>query len=130
MIDKVPVVTGANKGIGYGIVNQLCKRGVKVVYLTARDVTKGTESVKALEAEGYQPLFHQLDVTNGESVKKFADFIKSRHSGIDILINNAGIATKDITGVSYEDAIEVINTNFNSLLTIEIYRLIRCTQAS
>ncbi|CAH4023030.1 unnamed protein product [Pieris brassicae] len=79
------------------------------------------ESVKALEAEGYHPIFQQLDVTDGESVKKFADFVKNRHSGIDILINNAGIVSKDITGVSYEDAIVVINTNFNSILTVEKY---------
>ncbi|XP_045484313.1 carbonyl reductase [NADPH] 1-like [Pieris rapae] len=114
MIDKVAVVTGANKGIGYGIVNQLCKRGVKVVYLTARDETKGRGSVKALEAEGYHPIFHQLDVTDGETVKNFADFVKNRHAGIDILINNAGIRTHEC----------------NKKKLIEIYLLIPCTQAS
>ena len=35
--------------------------------------------------------FHQLDIDNAESIAKFANFIKEKHQGLDILINNAAI---------------------------------------
>ncbi|CAK1542334.1 unnamed protein product [Leptosia nina] len=121
MFDKVAVVTGANKGIGYGVVKELCMREVKKVYLTARDVKRGTDAVEALKKEGYDPIFHQLEVTDEESVKKFAEFLKAEHGGIDILINNAAVMTQTFDKVTYEDATRVINVNFYSILLIEKY---------
>ncbi len=38
--------------------------------------------------------FHQLDITNVESIRRLANHIKKKHGGLDILINNAGIAFK------------------------------------
>lgn len=38
--------------------------------------------------------FHQLDITNVESIRRLADFFKKTHDGLDILINNAAIAFK------------------------------------
>ncbi|XP_045512357.1 carbonyl reductase [NADPH] 3-like [Pieris brassicae] len=121
MIGKVAVVTGANQGIGFGIIKLLCKRGVKTVYLTARDEKRGTEAVKTLNSKGLFPVFHQLDITNEESIKKFEYFIKNRHRCIDILVNNAAVACKTFSEVTYDDAKNVINVNFNSILTMEKY---------
>ena len=42
-------MTGGNKGIGYAIVKDLCTKFDGAVYLTARDVARGTEAVKKLE---------------------------------------------------------------------------------
>jgi carbonyl reductase 1 len=46
-------VTGGNKGIGYAIVKDLCTKFDGAVYLTARDVGRGEEAVKNLEAVSY-----------------------------------------------------------------------------
>ncbi|CAG4934742.1 unnamed protein product [Colias eurytheme] len=119
MLDKVAIVTGANKGIGFAIVKELCRRGVKTVYLTARDVKRGTDAVNSLKNEGFNPIFHQLEVTDKKSVQAFADHIKKNHNGIDILINNAAVISEFNT--KYEDAYNVINVNFNSILIIEEY---------
>lgn len=89
---KVAVVTGSNKGIGFAIVKGLCEKYDGDVYLTARDVNRGQEAVKNLKALGYNPLFHQLDITDQNSVNTFRDHIKTKHGGLDILINNAGVA--------------------------------------
>ncbi|XP_022126189.2 (+)-neomenthol dehydrogenase-like [Pieris rapae] len=121
MINKVAIVTGANKGIGFGIVKELCRRGVSHVYLTSRDVKKGLEAVNNLKREGYNPFFHQLDITNEESVIRFAGFVKIELRGIDILFNNAAVAGDNVTGATYEDAKNVISVNFDSILTIEKY---------
>ncbi|XP_045775650.1 carbonyl reductase [NADPH] 1-like [Maniola jurtina] len=121
MADKVAVVTGSNKGIGYGIVRELCKRGVGHVYLTARDVKRGQEAVKNLNKEGFNPLFHQLEVTDKNSVKAFAAHLKQKHGGLDILINNAGLITSNLTKTTYGDSLQVININYYSVLTIQEY---------
>ncbi|XP_023943189.1 carbonyl reductase [NADPH] 1-like [Bicyclus anynana] len=119
MAEKVAVVTGSNKGIGYGIVRELCKRGVGYVYLTARDVKRGKEAVESLKKEGFKPLFHQLEVTDKNSVKSFAAYLKEKHGGLDILINNAGLITANFTETTYEDSVQVINVNYYSILTLQ-----------
>ena len=91
---KVAVVTGANKGIGLAIVKNLIPKFNGDVYLTSRNVTLGQESVEKLKSQGLEPKFHQLDINKEESVVKLRDHIKEKYGGIDVLINNAGIAFK------------------------------------
>lgn len=119
MAEKVAVVTGSNKGLGFAIVKGLCKHFNGVVYLTARDKTRGLEAVEKLEKLGLQPKFHILDVSNEESVKKFAEFLKIEHGRLDVLVNNAAILEWDEVYPSYEAAKRNIDVNYKSLLTIE-----------
>lgn len=121
MSDKVAVVTGSNKGIGYAIVKELCKRGVGTVYLTARDVARGKEAVEELKKEGFNPQFYQLEVTDKESVKALAKYLKEKHGGLDILINNAGVIVQDLYNSTYEDSKRVIDINYRSILIIQEY---------
>ncbi|CAH3129079.1 unnamed protein product [Porites lobata] len=116
---KVAVVTGANKGIGYAIVKKLCKEFSGTVILTARDEQRGQEAVKSLNKEGCSPKFHQLDIISLESIQKFKTFIEQEYGGIDILINNAGIAYKMASTASFTEQAEVtLRTNFQGTLDI------------
>ncbi|XP_065859501.1 (+)-neomenthol dehydrogenase-like [Euphorbia lathyris] len=85
------VVTGANKGIGFGICEQLASKGI-VVILTARDEKRGLDAVQKLKDSGLSDyvVFHQLDVADSASIAAFADFITTQFGKLDILINNAG----------------------------------------
>ncbi len=75
----------------------LCKQlDNGIVYLTARDEGRGKEAVAKLNQEGLQPKFHQLDINDGESIARLREHLKKTHGGLDILINNAGIAFKVI----------------------------------
>ncbi|XP_022080031.1 carbonyl reductase [NADPH] 3-like [Acanthaster planci] len=95
---RVAVVSGGNKGIGFAIVRALCKQlDNGIVYLTARNEERGREAVARLNRVGLQPKFHQLDVTDPASVSKLRDFLQKTHGGLDILVNNAGIAFKEVT---------------------------------
>lgn len=67
------------------------------MYLTARDITRGQNAVKELEKEGLNPKFHQLDITDDDSISTFHDYLKEKYQGLDILVNNAAIAFKVIT---------------------------------
>ncbi|XP_049880177.1 carbonyl reductase [NADPH] 1-like [Pectinophora gossypiella] len=122
MAGKVAVVTGANRGLGYEVVRALCERVPEVtVYLTARDEVAGLQAVQELNKLGLNPQFHQLDVTNKQSVANLADFIKATHGGFDYLVNNAAILDYEDVYPDYEAAKKNIDCNYRSLLTIEEY---------
>lgn len=121
MSTRVAVVTGANKGIGFAIVKALCQKFDGVVYLTSRDETRGQQSLSELKQLGLSPEFHQLDVADKDSVKRFADHIEKKHGGIDILINNAGVANGIQIGRPYEENKAIVDINYFSILTIKEY---------
>ena len=109
----VAVVTGSNKGIGFAIVRGLCKKWSGDVYLTSRDEGRGQQAVETLRQEGLHPLFHVLDINNEDTIVKLRDDIKEKHGGIDILINNAGIAFKqDATEPFAVQAKVTLETNY------------------
>lgn len=90
-MDKIAVVTGANQGLGLALVRRLCQQcgDQGVVYLTARDRQRGEAAVQQLKEEGLSPRFHQLDVTDDQSVTALTAFLKQQHGGVDIVISNA-----------------------------------------
>ncbi|PQQ14664.1 hypothetical protein Pyn_30958 [Prunus yedoensis var. nudiflora] len=100
------VVTGANKGIGFGTVKQLASNGVTVV-LTARDEKRGLEAVDKLKEFGLSDLvvFHQLDVTDPSSITSLADFVKTQFGKLDILVNNAGMIGNQINPEDFRSAV-------------------------
>ncbi|XP_078686747.1 carbonyl reductase [NADPH] 1-like isoform X1 [Branchiostoma floridae x Branchiostoma belcheri] len=87
-------VTGANKGIGLEIVRGLCKQFEGTVYLTARNEKLGQEAVQKLKSEGLNPSFHQLDITDEQSIQALNKHLQDKHGGLDVLVNNAGFAYK------------------------------------
>ncbi|KPI98446.1 Carbonyl reductase [NADPH] 1 [Papilio xuthus] len=126
MSSKVAVVTGSNKGIGLSIVKGLCKRFTGIVYLTSRDIERGNNAIEDLRKQGLFPRYHQLDVTDRESVLKFKNYLQSKYGGIDILVNNAGVAVSEAYP-NFEENQMIIDTNYKSILTIQelIFPLIR-----
>ncbi|XP_058107621.1 (+)-neomenthol dehydrogenase-like isoform X3 [Magnolia sinica] len=87
--EKIAVVTGANKGIGFETVRQLARQGVTVI-LTARDEKRGIEATASIKGEVGRVIFHQLDVRDPDSVASLAQFIQTEFGRLDILVNNAG----------------------------------------
>ncbi len=88
MIFRYAVVTGSNKGIGFGICRQLASNGV-VTVVTARDEKRGLEAVEKLKECGVSDehvVFHQLDVADPASIASLADFIKIKYGKLDILV--------------------------------------------
>lgn len=108
MVDrKIALVTGANKGVGYGIIRQLLlqTKTPMLIYLTSRDEVRGREALKKLHSESdlseklkeNELKYRQLDISDSKSVQSAKAFILENHGTLDILINNAGIATKGDT---------------------------------
>ncbi|WVY89512.1 hypothetical protein V8G54_035026 [Vigna mungo] len=86
------VVTGANKGIGFGVCKKLASSGV-VVVLTVKDEERGLKAIQTLKEFGLSDLlvFHQLDVDDPASVATLAHFIKTKFGKLDILIAFVGV---------------------------------------
>lgn len=105
---RIAIVTGANKGIGFAIVRQLALRypssplssgSPLLIYLTARNDERGQAAVSELQSDpeikssGAQITYHTLDISQSESITAFAHYIGQQHpEGVDVVINNAGIA--------------------------------------
>jgi len=113
-VQGICIVTGSNKGIGLSVIRALCsKLNNTVVYLTSRNEELGRKAVNILKEEGLEVAYHQLDITDEKSIDQLHDYIKNNHHGIDILINNAGIAYKnDSTAPFSEQADITVATNF------------------
>ncbi|XP_069886750.1 carbonyl reductase [NADPH] 3 isoform X2 [Dipodomys merriami] len=91
---RVALVTGANKGIGFAITRELCRQFSGDVVLTARDEPRGRAAVQQLQAEGLSPRFHPLDIDDPQSIRALRDFLLKEYGGLNVLVNNAGIAFK------------------------------------
>ncbi|MGH7920174.1 MAG: SDR family oxidoreductase [Candidatus Dormibacteraceae bacterium] len=87
----VALVTGANKGIGYRIVEQLAAAGA-IVMLGSRDPDRGREAAARLQAGGRQVHDLRLDVTDDGTIAEAARSIDEQFGRLDILVNNAGVA--------------------------------------
>lgn len=87
----VVLVTGANRGIGFEICQQLAALGHNVI-LTARHGDKGATAAKSLDGSVD---FIQLDVTSDDSVTRCAADVEERYGRLDVLINNAAIIKPD-----------------------------------
>ncbi|KAM6161861.1 carbonyl reductase [NADPH] 1-like [Erethizon dorsatum] len=110
---RVALVTGANKGIGFAITRELCRRFPGDVVLTARDEARGRAAVQQLRAEGLSPRFHQLDVDDLQSIRAVRDFLRREYGGLDVLVNNAGLAFKVADPTPFHIQAEVtMKTNF------------------
>ncbi|MEV0713785.1 SDR family oxidoreductase [Asanoa sp. NPDC050611] len=84
------LITGANKGIGRAVAEQLAGLGMTVL-LGARDAGRGSAAVAAIRAGGGDAHAVTLDVTDGASIAAAAGWIESRFGHLDVLVNNAGI---------------------------------------
>jgi len=111
---KIALVTGASSGLGVHFANVLADEGATVI-LAARRADKLADEVRAIEAKGGRARAITLDVTSAGSVSDaFAD-IARQHGGVDILINNAGVADdpKKFLDTGEDDWHWVIDTNLN-----------------
>ena len=100
---RVALVTGANKGIGFAISRDLCRQFPGDVVLTSRDAARGQAAVQQLQAEGLSPRFHLLDIEDPQSIRALRDFLLKEYGGLDVLVNNAGIAFKSKEGAGCWD---------------------------
>jgi len=119
-VEKIALITGANKGIGFEIARQLGEQG-SVVLVGARDEVRGKVAADSLASRGIAAVPLWIDVTDPASAADAAIQIEQRYGRLDILVNNAGI-TGGFTGVPSEatadDMREVYETNVFGVVSV------------
>jgi len=86
LLDKVAVVTGSSKGIGFEIASELSKRGA-IVIVCSRNLDQCKMAAAKINGT---TLALEVDVTDESSVQKFVNIIIQKYKKIDILVNNSG----------------------------------------
>lgn len=118
--NKIALITGANKGIGFEIATKLGLEGIKI-YIGARSVERGEAAAQKLRNEGISAQFILVDLHNYDSIYQTADFIKQTEGRLDILVNNAGIIDPKDGAPSNTDIDTVkrtFDTNFYGTLVV------------
>jgi hypothetical protein len=109
--DRVAIVTGGAKGIGWGIVKVLIQEGAKVVVIDW-DAGTGKRTADEMRLAGGEAIFVKCDVSNEEEVKAMVQAALDEYGQIDILVNNAGIGVyKPLLDTSSEDWDRCLNVN-------------------
>jgi len=118
--DKVAIVTGGTRGIGFAIVKKFLENGATVVLFGSREesVSKAISELKA-ENNNYQTEGFYPDLTKEEELQTIFAEIKNKYGKIDIVVNNAGISSstplKDYTIEEYD---KIANLNIKSVFVV------------
>ena len=117
--NKNAIITGASRGIGRGIALEFAKQGCSVAFTYSKSIEQANELVKELELHGVKAKGYQSDASSYTDSELLVQSVLNDFSGIDILINNAGI-TKDnlLMRLSEKDFDDVINVNLKSVFNM------------
>ena len=112
MQGKIALVTGATRGIGRAVAEELASRGAFVIGTATSE--KGAESISAYLGEKGRGLV--LNVADQASIDAVLEYIKQEFGDIDILVNNAGI-TRDnlLMRMKDEEWFDILQTNLSSV---------------
>jgi NAD(P)-dependent dehydrogenase (short-subunit alcohol dehydrogenase family) len=122
-MNRIALVTGANRGLGREIARRLAAQGMGVA-LTSRDPAKGQLAAADLHGEGLDVDFHPLDVRDPHSAAELGRWVDSRYGRLDVLVNNAGILMD-----SHPTRIEALNLDIlHWTLETNLFGVLRVTQ--
>lgn len=114
----IAIVTGASRGIGRSIAQELARQGATVIGTATSD--SGAQGITAwLHAAGYKGRGAVLNVADAASIDAFLKDVEAKEGGPTILVNNAGI-TRDnlLLRMKSEEWDDILNTNLSSVFRL------------
>ncbi len=91
---RVALISGGGRGIGRGISEELARAGATVAVVFHRDAPAAADTVAAISARGGTATAYQASVESFEDCERLYTEVIEQHGGVDILVSNAGIASK------------------------------------
>ncbi len=124
---KVALVTGASRGIGFGIARRLGQDGFRVAVVATGDQEKNQANLDILTADGTEWVYIKANIADHDDRLRIVKETVEAFGRIDVLVNNAGVAPKlraDLLEMSEEsfDRVIGINTKGNMFLTQAVAR--------
>ena len=123
LLDKVAIVTGSSKGIGFEIAKEFSERGAKVI-VCSRNLEQSKTA--AAKINGIT-LALEVDVTNESSVKKFIKVVMNKYQKIDILVNNSGYPFDDT--IWNKKIHEGSNEELEKIVSVDLFGSVRLCRA-
>jgi 2-deoxy-D-gluconate 3-dehydrogenase len=117
----VALVTGASKGIGYGVAKALAHAGAKVA-VAARSIEALDTLVAEIRDKGGDALAVPLDVRNVAEIETAFNKVYSHFGKLDILVNNAGLGANHA-------AVDVTEADWDDMMAVNLKGLFFCCQA-
>jgi len=124
MTNKVAVVTGGHRGIGFAIATRLAKDGFDLAVTGREDLQSDSAALVALREHGGQVEYIRADVSSLEGHQPAVDRVVGALGPITCLVNNAGIAS-----VNRADFLELLPENFDRVISINLRGTVFFTQA-
>jgi len=121
---KVALITGANKGIGFETTRQLGAKNILVI-IGARDAHKGEAAAETLRKQEINAHSIVIDVTNQKSIEAAAAKVAKEFGQLDILVNNAGVMLEDPEKQNSVAGLDVWRQTFET----NVFGLIATTEA-
>lgn len=119
--DKVAVVTGAGRGLGYHFALALAKYGAHIV-VCSRTVSELEAVAHEIRKLNRRVLIQRMDITNIQDVHNMTDETIKEFGRIDILVNNAGLNRPEF-------AEEVTEENWDLIINTDLKGLFFCAQS-
>lgn len=117
---KIAVVTGGNRGIGYGITRGLAEAGATVI-ITNRNAAEGRKVAEALRKEGFNTEAIPADVSSISSITEMVGTAIKRFKRIDILVNNAAVTVR-------KPAEEFTEEDWDAVMETDLKGVFFCSQ--
>jgi 3-oxoacyl-[acyl-carrier protein] reductase len=95
MRERVALVTGGTRGIGFGCAESLAREGWKLAVCGVRAESDAQDALQALRASAGEVLYVQADIGDDEAPDRLVGAVRSRFGRLDLLVNNAGVAPKE-----------------------------------
>ncbi|MFT4171996.1 MAG: SDR family oxidoreductase [Rhodocyclaceae bacterium] len=121
---KIALITGATRGIGFETCRQLAHAGVTVL-LAGRNAASAAKAADQLKAEGLSVEPITLDVTHAADIAAAVSHIHSRFGHLDILVNNAGVLLDDMSRKPSEQTLACWRETFDT----NVFAVVELTQA-
>ncbi len=119
--DQTAIVTGAAKGIGWGVAKIFVQEGAKVVVVDW-DEENGVKTADELCKAGGEAFFFKCDVSNEDQVKAMVDKTMQTYGTVDVLVNNAGVGV-------YKAFMDATNADWDRALGVNLKGQVFCSRA-
>lgn len=121
--EKVAIITGGTRGIGYETVRTFLNNGAKVALFGSREESVNKAIIKLKEENNnYEVLGLWPNLSNEEEIKNAIKEVNNKYGKIDILINNAGLSSSTpLTNYTEEE--------FNKIIDVNIKGVFLCSKA-